>query len=359
MRRQDEQGLDQREGQRRDHDERDLLGELNFRTGQQHPGREHHDGGDDREDHRLGDHLRTDNSRRQSAFAAFHPVVNILPHHNGIVDHDADHKQEGEQRQHVQGDAHHRQQQESAAKGDENADRDPEGDGRTQEEEQDDQNQSATNQGGVQDRVHPALIELGIVPPQRQGHAIRQFQLLFVDILTHDAGHIDDVDIRRGQDDYQGHRFAIEGRGQVGIDEAVIDAGDVAQAQRTAISGLADDNVLELGLGVGELASGEIDVAKRGAGATRRRVERAGPHGTGDLVKRHVVALEVFLGEFDGNLLIQRRPQVDNRSAGQLSHLVTDLAGNLLQAAAIDIAVHGEADDLVLGAPLAHHRPEG
>ena len=286
--RQDKQGLHQREAERCDHDQRELY----FRAGQQHPGREHHDGGDDGENHRLGHHLRANDRGGQAGFAAFHAVVDVFPDDDGVIDDDTDHQEEGEQRQHVQRHAEHGQDQESTAKGDKDANRHPQGHDGAQEEEEDDQHQDATEQGGAGDRLHAAGIHLRIVPPQRQVDAIGQLGALAVDIVADFLRGVHDVNIRRGLDHDEHHRLAIIGRLKIEIAEAVGDPGDVADTQRAAIAGLADDDVLELGCRVGKLARGDVHVAEVGPHTAGGGIERAGAHGADNFVKGQVIATQ-------------------------------------------------------------------
>lgn len=139
--RQDQERLDQREGQRCDHDQRYLPGELHLRTGEHHPRGKRQHGRDDSEYHRLGHHLDAHNRGGKPFLSALHPVVDVLPDNDGIIDDDPDHDEEGEQRQEVECHADQRQQHERAGKGRGDTDRDPEGDDRAQEQHQHDQDQ--------------------------------------------------------------------------------------------------------------------------------------------------------------------------------------------------------------------------
>ena len=131
--RQDQKRLDQREGQCSDDHQRDLAGELDFRPGQQHPGRECHHRRDHSKYDRLCNHLHAKDRGRQAALTAFDSVVNILAHDDRVIYDHADHDQEGKEREEVQGDAEHRQHHECAGKGNCDAHRHPEGHNRPQE----------------------------------------------------------------------------------------------------------------------------------------------------------------------------------------------------------------------------------
>ena len=105
-----QQRLDQREEEHRHHDDRDLSDDLADRAGDEEERAECHHGGQHREDHRPGDATGAADRRDHALRALLALRVDVLAHHDRIVHHDPDGKDEGEERHEVDGhpeDRHH------------------------------------------------------------------------------------------------------------------------------------------------------------------------------------------------------------------------------------------------------------
>ncbi len=71
--------------------------------------------------------------------------------------------------------------------------------------------------------------------------------------------------------DDQRRRLAVHARIEVDVLEAVDDVGDVAEAHDAAVGRLANDDVLEVERGVGEIARLQLEVAVARCAPRRRR----------------------------------------------------------------------------------------
>ena len=74
----------------------------------------------------------------------------VLSHHDGIVHHDAEHDDEGEERNQVDGNSHHGHEPQSSQEGDGNSQGDPAGKAKLQKKSQDEEDE---------DQARPAIAE--------------------------------------------------------------------------------------------------------------------------------------------------------------------------------------------------------
>ena len=173
--RQDQHAFNDREDQGRDHDEGDLLGEHPGRPGNEGPGQESDDRGENPENHRLENQLCPDD-RSVQAFAS--PTldfpVDILPDYDGVIDDHANHEQHGEGRENVPGHAKIGEEQDAAREGGDDAHRHPQGNRRTQEQDQDEHDQDGPGQGRLLDQVHTCVERFGIVIQDVDPHGLRE-----------------------------------------------------------------------------------------------------------------------------------------------------------------------------------------
>ena len=218
------------------HGRRDRRRELYEQTpdisGQEQQGREdrqQHDGrGHDREE----DLARATLGGDQRRLAVVQTTLNVLDHHDGVIDHEADGQNQGQQRQQVQREAQRRQDDEGRQQTDRRHDRrDQRSPQAAQEDEVHQGHQGHGDADGDPDLVDGVRGEDRVVGSDLDGHARRQGRPDFLDHL---------VDTIR---DGEVVRLRLTGHGQADLVHAVaaeqttiffrglLDAGDVAQAR--------------------------------------------------------------------------------------------------------------------------------
>ena len=104
MRRQNPQTLNQRKHQHQQDHNRNPLGRVRPLSRHKHHGREKHHRTDHREQHRLKHFPDAPKGRGLTLHASGLCRVNRLTDDDGVVDHNAQHQQEGKQRNHVESD---------------------------------------------------------------------------------------------------------------------------------------------------------------------------------------------------------------------------------------------------------------
>ena len=243
---QNEEGFNQGEDQYRNNDQADLTKDRLDRPTHKEEGQEHDDRRDHRKEDRLGHHIGPAN---RSAFI-FNPVftvqVNGFADHNGVIDHDPNHKQEGEQADHIQGNANERRNRDRAHKGGANPDRHPDRHFRAQEEDQNDQNKDHAGNGIAPDEFHPGVKHDRPVKPDLKAQIRRQtVRNVFFKLTDRFAGFCDIHFIWRENAENR-CRFTIELGVKFISRKAVNDGRNIADTNRAALLGLTDNNVFKL-----------------------------------------------------------------------------------------------------------------
>ena len=152
---QDAEGFDQREDQARNDHEGDVAEGRSHHARHEQQGQERRHRRQDREDDRLGDLSRADDRPAHAVPALVLASMDVLAHDDGVVDHDPEHHDEGEQRRDADRNVERRQQRERAEERDRYAQRDPQGEAPPDDEGQRGEDDVAV--GGARDVEH-ALI---------------------------------------------------------------------------------------------------------------------------------------------------------------------------------------------------------
>ena len=309
VRGQDQQALDQRHQEHRDHHQRDVAHHLAEGTVDEHQGHEGGDRGQDREGHRPRHLPRAGDRRLERIHALLAVGVDVLADHDGVVDHDAERDDEGEQRDHVDGNVELRQQPDAAEKRDRNAQRGPEGQTQIEEQGQADEHQDQA-QAGVVEQQTDALPEddRGDLPGV-DGHSGGQPATGLGDVLAHRAGHLEGVLVAGAVDLHQHRRTTVEARRHVGVLEAVDHRGRVAEPDLGAVATGQEHDVLELAAAVSLALGAQQDLAAFGLHRAAGQVERRPTHDVGDLAEGQPVPSQSALRDLDRDLV--RRPALD------------------------------------------------
>ena len=211
---------------------------------------EHGDQRDRRRDDGEEDLLGAFDAGLLGRHAAFDADVDVLGHHDGIVDHQPDREHHGQHRQHVDrepGDVH---QEERADERDRDHDaRDERHAPVAQEEEDDDDDQDEGLVDGLSHLVDRGADEARVVEPVGGHHVVRQVFLHRLHALVNRIGDVDVVGSRLGDHHDAHHRDAVHLHVAARILGAQFGASHVAQAD-DAVGGFAYDQVVELLRGV-------------------------------------------------------------------------------------------------------------
>ena len=315
VRRQNEEHLHQRHGEHGDHHHR-------------HDAQNLAEGAGDEQQRREGRHRRqhADGHRRAHAQAAGDGAVDaaqpalllcddVLADHHRVVDDDAEHDNQGEQRHHVEVDVEEVEEQERAQERNRHAHRHPHGEPQVQHHHQEQKHQREAEDAVAQQQAEAALQHFGAVFPDfhvdaGQRLVVREHRL----DLRGDGQQVLGLGLLHAHEDAAA---VVVGVDQIDIDEPVAHGGDVAQAQDGAVLPSAHHDVLELlaahALGVGA----QQQVASLGAQFAGRKIEGREAHRVGDLGDGEVVAAQRFLAHFDGDFVVARPEKRHQGHRGQ------------------------------------------
>ncbi|CAB3753801.1 hypothetical protein BPA30113_05478 [Burkholderia paludis] len=335
----------ERRDHRRDRDgHRELLVEL---AGQARHERERHEHGDERQrdrDDRPAHFLHRLVGRLSRVHPAFDVALDVLDHHDRIVDHDPDREHHPEQRQRVDRIAERQQQRERAD--DRHRHRDQRNQRRApglQEHDHDDHDQRDRLEQRVHDRLDRRTHELRRVVDDLVVDARRHVLLQLGHRLAHFVGDLQRVRARRLVDRHRDGRLVVEQRTQPVLGCVELDPRDVAQARDAAVRRRLHDDVAELVFRLQAAARVHRQLQRR-AGQRRRRADHAGR----DLHVLFADRLHDVLGgqpalrdllriEPDAHRVVARSPQlhladaldprqailhVDQRVVAQVGHVV-------------------------------------
>ena len=169
------------------------------------------------------------------AFA--HMAFDVLDHDNGVVDHQTDREDDGEQGQQVEGEAEDLHEKERADEGDRDRDdRHDDGADRAEEEEDDDHDDEERVDQSLHDFVDGVVDVSGGVVGDLRLHPGGQFLLDLLQLGPDALDHIDEVGIRQNPDAHENGFLAGEADLGVVILRAQHDVGDVAQPDERAFS---------------------------------------------------------------------------------------------------------------------------
>ena len=248
MGRQNEQGLDEGEGEREDHDKGYGARELASAAREHHPGCKEDHRGEDGKDDRLDDHGCAVDGGCQAFLAIFRARVDGFADNDRVVDDNADHQQEGEGGDHVERDAHQRQEREAAREGGADTNGDPDGDLRAQKQKKRDQYEAKTHQEVRADQADAAHIVDGRVLPDRHRNARRRMFNGLVKISVHIVRHFHNVHFRAAHDLNEDRALAVDRGEEVHFLEAINHFRHVRDAHDRPIGHLLHDDIFEIGL---------------------------------------------------------------------------------------------------------------
>ena len=263
----DDAGHDDRAGQREGELAEQRAGEaaLDADRGVDRGQRDRH--GDDRPDQLA----RRRQRRRDRRHAGVQVALDVLDHHDRVVDDEPDRQHDGQQRQQVDGEAGGQHQEDGADQRDRDGDhRDDDGAERAEEQE-DDQDDDQQRLGQRPQHLVDGVLDVGgRVVGHADLHAGRQLGLDGRHLGPHALDHFERVRRRQHPDAHEHRGLAVEADVLLVVLGAEHDVGDLAEADDDAVL-LLHDQLAEL-LGRPQVGVGhQVDRDHRSLGAADRR----------------------------------------------------------------------------------------
>ncbi len=354
---QDEQRLEQREQEYRNHHERNELQELSDHPRDEKKWRERRDRRQDRERDRNGDPLRSLYRRLQRPGPLFPSLEDVLAHHDGVIDHDADRENEGEQGHHVDRDAEPRHHGKCADERQRDPDGHPPRKAQVEEQRQGDEDQDQPDEPVLAKQVESTPEEIPVVlpdldvdpPGHRRYRHIGQVRLHHV----HDLGYLlvggaEHLDERRGV-------TVVEGC-QVRVLETVVDRGDLVQAERGAIAGPTYDDLRRSRAGRTSPLHPDQDFLVRRVHPPTRQIETGPTDGQGHLVEAEAVGAKRIVGDLDRDLVVADACDLHVGNLGHRGQVVLDPVRQLFESPFRGVAGHRDLDDPATASHLRDFR---
>ena len=275
--------------------------------------------------------------------------VDVLADDDGVVDHHAEHDDEGEHRDHVQRGAEARNDQEPAEERDGNAKGHPERQARLQKQSQAEEHQDQTDAAVLEHEVHAAAVDFGAVGPDSHLEAFRQRACVGGHVLLDCVGHPEDGLV--GHAVHRDHRrgSAVETGACVHVLEGVADGRHLAQSQPRAVGARAHHDFGEFLAGIALALGADQDLAGVGLDAAAGQVQRSAAHRRGQLGEGQAVGAQVGLGHLDGDFIRARAYKLGLGDFWIEQQVVAHTLGEFLEGAFAGFAVDHHVDGLLGG----------
>ena len=356
VRRQDVQRLHEGEDEAGNDDERDHPEDLAHHARHEHQRHEGGHRGEDREHDRRRDLAGTVDGPLTSVASLFLVAVDVLPDDDRVVDHDAQHDDEGEQGHHVDRHVEGRHQCDGAEEGQGDPEADPEGQSELEEQRQHDEHERESGDTTPRHQTDAVPQHLGLVLPDRQRDAGRHPALRVLHVVPHQLGDLDRALVTRPEDRDHDGGVGVEARGLIRLGEAVDDGGDLRQVEPRAVGTCEQHELFVFASPIGLSDGAEQDLSAVGPHRATRQVQRGPAHGLGHVVEGQPVASKGVLGDLDRDLVGPGAHHLGLRDTGQDRELVADPLGDRLQRHLLGGTGHGDIDDLLPVGQLADDR---
>ena len=323
--RQYEERLDQRDQQHEDHDVGNDPQQLQGARREEQERDEGDDGGQNAHAYGPGHPSRTQNRGIQGVPAPLALGGDVLTDHHRIVHDDADQHEQGENRQHVQGQVRGPEEQQRADERNGDAEGDPEGDAQVEHDHEADEHQHHACESVLHNGQQKVCDWAGAIGPHLDRHVLRHgiVHKGVLDDLHNFASRLADrrVDLNQHGGD------AVHSQHQILIDESIVDFSDITEPHDGAIQSRDERDVEEL---LADAALGQrLQNHAAGAGAqlAGSQVHRALAHNPGNLGEGQAVAAQSLFAYLDSDLAIARALQADQRHRRQRQQVVAQLFG--------------------------------
>ena len=200
--------------------------------------------------------------------------MNMLGHHDGVVNHDTDREEEGKQGGRVNGNIQCQGSGQSAHKRNRDPEGNPHGQSDIQKQRQRGKDEQQAHEAVLEQEVKPALVDLRIVVPDIDRHAggergddlsVQMVLHRFYDLQHLFAGGAVDLD--------EGRALPVVTGNQVHILEAVAHLGNIAQTHHRAVGPAEHDDFLEIVLVVAPARGADTHLRGPGLDAAGRQIK--------------------------------------------------------------------------------------
>ena len=239
-------------------------------------------------------------------------VLNVLGHHDGVVDDNPDGEDEGEEADRIDRHVECHHDGEGAYTRNDETHGNPQGKPDLEKQAECDQHQQQPQDPVLQKEIGALLVGLGFIVPHGDAHAVRQSRDHLVrQVLANRPGHIHHllatglVDL----DEYGGPVLMADD--QVCLLEPVADLGGVAEAHERAVAAAEQDDLLEVLLVVVLPEGPYSNLRFPGIYAARRQVERTAADRAGNVGQRESQGPQPVKRHLDGNLVIPDPADLD------------------------------------------------
>ena len=326
---QDEKCLDEGDEENEHGDIREDLDQLVVPCRDEEERHESDHGCQDADCDRTGDSPYAGKRRIRAALALLAFRRDTLPHHDGIVDDNADQQEEREQRSHVESQVRTVKEHERTDKGQWNSDRHPERNAKIEEQDQAHQHQDRPD-GAIADDLGKTVEDR--LDPVAPDSCLRTKGRLVAGKPTLDT--LRDVNKRLSPgclDSHEDRWLPVDFGKDVVPDKAVGKGRHIAQSHDGAIIPGDQGNVLEI-LGIFLLAEGvENHTARVGSQFAKRQIDRGPAKLCRHTGHGQVVVAQFLLVNLNGDFPRTRSIQPDHGDSRQREQLIADAFGHLAQ----------------------------
>ena len=257
--------------------------------------------------------------------------IDVLADDDGVVDHDAQYQDEGEQRDDVHRHVEPGHQRDGAEERNGNAEADPEREPQLQKQGEHQEHQHEPAQPVPEHGREPGLEYRRLVLPDREQDARGQRRSGPLDVFVDAGGDVERALVAGPEDGDQHGGIGVEARELVGLGETVDNGRHLSELETRPVGAREQDETFVFVAAVRLADRAEEDLAALAAHRAARQIERRAAHGVGHVVEGEPVAPERRLRHLDGDLVGPRARYLNERDRGYRGQVVANPVGGCLQ----------------------------
>ncbi len=238
-------------------------------------------------------------------------MVDVLTNDNGVVHHDAQRDEIGEQRDHVDGNAEQRQEEKGAHKGKGDTHHHPEGQPQFKKKRQGEEHEDKAHGAVAQQQIDALGKHLRAVAQDIEFYGGGQFRPHLGNMATDRCRDLDGCLVADAVNIEHDRRITVVGGVIVGVLIAVTDRGDLFKGQPAAVR-LGDDRQPgEFPAEITSFRDADENFAAPGLDGAARQVDGCVAQPLGEGVDGQPVTAQIFLGNLDADLQRSHAGKVD------------------------------------------------
>ena len=274
--------------------------------------------------------------------------MDVLAHHDGVIDDDAERHEEAEHRDHVDTHADERQEQHPPDERDHHPHHHPEGEPDLEEQREDEEHDEHRHHGVLEQQREAVVVVFRRAAIDADFDSGRQGGREIVENGAHGVGDLEgrlladavDLDLHR--------RFLIELAMEADLFEGVLDARDVGQRDDGPRLRGHDRNLRELLFPLLALLETQQDLTGMGLDVAGGHVLARRLDQLGDVRECQAVLAQAIGGNLDVGDVFERARDLDLRDRGVVEQLIAEALGVLAQGPVVDVAEDADLHDLPL-----------